>query len=236
MRLPFAKYGLRELVVACITLTLAFFVSLWAFPWIAPLFAALDILVLWFFRDPERRIPEGDNNILAPADGRVVEISQVKEPDFIGGPALKVGIFLSIFDVHINRAPCRGRVTFLKYQRGQFKNALRAIASSANESNAVGLVTGDEASSAKGGSASGGGKVLVKQIAGAIARRIVCECKLDDTLAPGQKFGMIKFGSRTELYLPATTSLSVLVKTGDKVLAGESLLARILRPGSGERK
>jgi len=213
MSMPFARYGVRELIVGSALLTLAFLASLWIFVWLAPVFLALLGLVVWFFRDPERRVPDEANILLAPADGRVVEISQVDEPDFIGGPAVKIGIFLSIFDVHLNRAPCRGQVAYLRYQPGQFKNALRQAAARLNESNSIGIEADGRF-----------GRVLVKQIAGAIARRIVCECKLDDVLEAGQKFGMIKLGSRTEVYFPAASEVRLRVKVGDKVLAGETIL------------
>ena len=213
MRLPFTRYGVRELILASVLLAFASLVSLLIFPWVAPVFLALWALVVWFFRDPERQVPAEENVLLAPADGRVVEISQVDEPDFIGGQAVKIGIFLSIFDVHLNRAPCRGQVAYLRYQPGRFKNALRPAAARVNESNSVGLQGNGRF-----------GKVLVKQIAGAIARRIVCDCKLEDVLEAGQRFGMIKLGSRTEVYFPAASKVRVLVKVGDKVFAGETIL------------
>jgi len=213
MRLPFTRYGVRELILASVLLAFASLVSLLIFPWVAPVFLALWALVVWFFRDPERQVPAEENVLLAPADGRVVEISQVDEPDFIGGQAVKIGIFLSIFDVHLNRAPCRGQVAYLRYQPGRFKNALRAAAARVNESNSIGLQGNGRF-----------GKVLVKQIAGAIARRIVCDCKLEDVLEAGQRFGMIKLGSRTEVYFPAASKVRVLVKVGDKVFAGETIL------------
>jgi phosphatidylserine decarboxylase len=214
MRFPFAEYGLRELLVAGGVLALAAIASLLVLPPLALVFLAALGLVVWFFRDPERRVPPGEEKLLAPADGRVVEISQMEEPRFIGGEAMKIGIFLSIFDVHLNRAPCRGRVAYLEYRPGRFKNALRAVASEVNESNSVGIV-------AENGRL---GKVLVKQIAGAIARRIVCECKVDDALESGQRFGMIKLGSRTEIYVPASAKVRLQVQVGDKVFAGRTIL------------
>ena len=213
MRLPFAQYGVRELTLASILCALAVLASLWVSPWLALVFLAVWGLVAWFFRDPERRVPEGQDVLIAPADGRVVEISEVVEPDFIGGRAVKIGIFLSIFDVHLNRAPCRGQVAYLRYQPGQFRNALCSAAARVNESNSVGLEADGKV-----------GKVLVKQISGAIARRIVCDCRLDDILEAGQRFGMIKLGSRTEVYFPAASPMRLRVKAGDKVLAGATIL------------
>ena len=213
MRLPFTRYGVRELILASVLLAFASLVSLLIFPWVAPVFLALWGLVAWFFRDPERRVSAEENVLLAPADGRVVEIAQVDEPDFIGGQAVKIGIFLSIFDVHLNRAPCRGQVAYLRYQPGQFLNALRSAAARLNESNSVGLQGNGKF-----------GKVLVKQIAGAIARRIVCECKPEDVLEAGQRFGMIKLGSRTEVYFPAASKVRLRVRVGDKVFAGRTIL------------
>ena len=213
MRLPFTRYGVRELILASVLLAFASLVSLLLFPWVAPVFLALWALVVWFFRDPERQVPAEENVLLAPADGRVVEISQVDEADFVGGQAVKIGIFLSIFDVHLNRAPCRGQVAYLRHQPGQFKNALRAAAARVNESNSVGLEGNGRF-----------GKVLVKQIAGAIARRIVCDCRLEDVLEAGQRFGMIKLGSRTEVYFPEASKVRLRVKVGDKVFAGRTIL------------
>jgi len=214
MRFPFARYGLRELLLAGAILALATMAVLWVCPPLAIIPFALLGLVVWFFRDPERAVPEGEEKLLAPADGRVVEICEVEEPRFLGGKALKIGIFLSIFDVHLNRAPCRGRVAFLEYKPGRFRNALRPVAASVNESNSVGI-TADNGRL---------GKVLVKQIAGAIARRIVCECRVNDALESGQRFGMIKLGSRTELYVSAAVKVRLQVRVGDKVLAGQSIL------------
>lgn len=218
MRLPFAQYGVRELGVASAILLPAFVVSAWLLPrpmWaLSMVFPVLWVGVLWFFRDPVRYIPDDSRSLLSPADGRVVEIEKVEEPLFIGGPSIKIGIFLSILDVHINRAPCGGRVVFLRYQPGLFWNALRPEAARVNESNFIGI-------EAEVGNPT---RLLVRQIAGAIARRIVCDCRLDDLLKPGQKIGMIKFGSRTEVYIPADARFRPLVKVGEKVRAGESVL------------
>lgn len=180
-------------------------------------FAVLVLPVLVFFRDPSRRIPDEPGVLLAPADGKVTDVAEVAENDFIGGAALRIGIFLSVLDVHINRAPCAGRVGYIKARPGKFFNALRVdSASRHNESNCVGLNCTDHPA----------GKVMVKQITGAIARRIVCDCRIDDELSAGQRFGMIKFGSRTELFAPLDARAEVLVSTGDTVRAGTTLMVR----------
>jgi phosphatidylserine decarboxylase len=214
-RWQWAAYGWRELLllvaVAAAGTALSLYVSLY---YLVPAFVALAAFVLYFFRDPQREPPPGAENILAPADGRVVEIAEVNEREFLGEPAVKVGIFLSLFDVHINRAPCGGEVEYLRYERGKFFNALRRKAARFNENNAIGI--------AEGG--AGGRRVLVRQIAGRVARRIVCACTVGQEVEPGEKIGMIKFGSRTELYVPLSQLGELQVTLGEKVRAGESVL------------
>ena len=215
MRIPFAKYGMRELLIGVGVTALGTVLSLVSsVPYLAPLPFILMLFVLYFFRDPNRVAPEVANALVAPADGKIVDISEVFEDQFLEADAIKIGIFLSVFNVHINRAPCKGKVGFLQYTRGKFLNALSSKSAVENESNAVGLVECE----------SGGGKVLVKQIAGVIARRIVCECKSDEVLERGQKFGMIKFGSRTELYVPKAPGFELQVKEGQHVAAGKTIL------------
>lgn len=210
-----AKWGYREAAVSVVIAAAAAVIV----GYLAPVyFIAVPVIIgLWaisFFRDPARAVPEGEGVVVSPADGKVVEITEVDEPDYIGGPALKIGIFLSIFNVHINRSPCGGDVEMTAYRPGKFLNALKADSSKYNESNAIGI--------------SGNGcRMLVKQIAGAIARRIECDCHEGDSLARGEKFGMIKFGSRTELYVPVDAGFALQVKVGDKVRAGSSVLGAI---------
>jgi len=181
--------------------------------------AALAIILIWgltFFRDPSRAVPADKNLLLAPADGKVTDIEIVNENDFIGGAALRIGIFLSIFDVHINRAPCDVRVERIAYKKGRYRNAMNPESGRVNESNDLGLVRTDSPKE----------RLIVRQISGAIARRIVCQISQGQELAGGEKFGMIKLGSRTELYVPAREDAKCLVKIGDKVKAGLSPLVR----------
>jgi phosphatidylserine decarboxylase len=222
MVLPVARYGWGEVLAAAaglILLSVALYVSV---PWAAPLPFLLLAFFIHFFRDPERRIPTEPGAIVAPADGTVSDVGICEESRFIQGESLRIGIFLSVFDVHVNRSPVDGRVAYLDYRRGRFLNALRFEACSReNECNTVGLMT----------EAVPGGRVLVRQIAGALAQRIVCACRLGEPLARGQRFGMIKFGSRTELFLSRPNSLEIRVKVGDHVKGGETVLA-VVAPGA----
>lgn len=176
------------------------------------LFAALLLgWVLYFFRNPER-VPESTSAdaILAPADGRVTAVERLEEPSFAGQPSWRITIFLSLFDVHVQRSPCAGVVRLLRYRPGRF---LPANSSQAhlNESNFIGLRTRY-------------GRVGVVQFAGILARRIVCWVSLGDTLAPGQRLGLIRFGSRVDLLLPGEAQ--VLVQVGQQVYGGQTVVAR----------
>jgi phosphatidylserine decarboxylase len=168
------------------------------------------LFVLYFFRDPRRVSPAGSGLVLAPADGRVVALSTVEDPLFPGGQAQRLSIFLSIFDVHVNRAPVDGTVRQVAYSRGRFRAAFHGKASEENERNRVDL----DASP---------GPVSVTQIAGAVARRIVCDVAAGDRVTAGERFGMIRFGSRVDLHLPM--SARPRVKKGDKVRAAATILA-----------
>lgn len=181
--------------------------------------ALLTVVLIWvlaFFRDPYRTIPQDKNVLLAPADGRITDIGIVPEDGFITWPALRIGIFLSIFDVHINRAPCNVKVDKINYKKGKYKNAANPQSGRVNESNDLNLTRTD----------SPNDKLVVRQISGAIARRIVCQVRAGQKLAGGEKFGMIKFGSRTELYVSADEKAKCLVKVGDKVKAGLTPVVR----------
>jgi phosphatidylserine decarboxylase len=179
--------------------------------WVALLSAALLGWVVYFFRNPER-MPDSPppEAILAPADGRVTAIERVEEPHFLQGPAWRVSIFLSLFDVHVQRSPCTGVVRFLRYQAGVFAPAFLRD-THLNESNLIGLETLH-------------GRVAVKQIAGVLARRIVCWPAVGDTLASGQRLGLIKFGSRVDLLLPP--GVEVLGQVGQQVYGGQTVVAR----------
>ena len=182
-----------------------------AFAFISPLPAAvlavLAALVVWFYRDPDRTAPDGDGLFISPADGRVVEISEAEHP--FTGPSVKVGIFMNVFSVHVNRAPCMGRVDYLEYVPGRKIAAFAPKASEVNERNLVGLSTPY-------------GPVLMVQIAGLLARRIVCRLRRGEVLEAGQRYGMIRLGSRVDIYLPKDVRLTI--KHGDKVRAGISSL------------
>jgi phosphatidylserine decarboxylase len=164
---------------------------------------------VYFFRDPEREIPEGEGVVVAPADGKIIEISETFEREFLKSSAYKVSIFLSVFDVHVNRIPVSGRISYFRYRRGAFHAAFRETASFENEQSVIGIETE-------------GGKVLVKQIAGIIARRIVCNVREGYEVRRGERFGMIKFGSRVDLFLPKDTRLQV--ELHQKVKAGTTII------------
>jgi phosphatidylserine decarboxylase len=173
------------------------------------------VLIVWFFRNPNRVVPEGDGLVVSPADGKVVLIEEIEHSEFVGGPAVLIGIFLSIFNVHINRMPIAARVVGLTYKPGKFLNAMRPESARENEQLAIRIEGNDLPHR----------KMIVRQITGAIARRIVCRLKPGDEQEQGTLFGMIKLGSRTELVLPREEGLKVKVQIGDKVKAGSSVLA-----------
>ena len=225
MRIPLTKYGWPEMVAfpaGVLTMMVILLLSgpnalpLWAVAAIESLLSVIFVWLLMFFRDPYRRSPTDKDILLAPADGRITNIETVEEDTFIGAKALRLGIFLSIFDVHINRAPCNAKVGRITYRKGKYKNAKNPSCGSVNESNDICLVRTD----------SPPDRLLVRQISGAIAKRIVCRISEGRQLSSGEKFGMIKFGSRTELYAPAGENLKCLVKVGDKVKAGLTPLIR----------
>jgi phosphatidylserine decarboxylase len=191
----------------------------WAIVATEGVLALVLVLALMFFRDPHRRTIRDDTMLLAPADGRIADIETVDEGDFIGGPALRIGIFLSIFNTHINRAPCDAKVEKITYRPGKYLNAMNRLAGKVNESNNLALVR----------TSCPLDRLLVRQISGAIARRIVCAAREGQQLAGGERFGMIKFGSRTELYLPASEKIECMVRVGDKVKAGMSPLVKYRR-------
>jgi phosphatidylserine decarboxylase len=180
----------------------------WALP---PLLLA--VFFLWFFRDPERAIPDSAGTVVSPADGKVTEVGLVT---VAGEKKTRISIFLSVFDVHVNRSPVAGTVTEIRYQRGKFLNAMNPASAQENEQNVV-HVEGD------------GQTVVFKQIAGLLARRIVFHPKVGDRLERGQRVGLIKFGSRTDILLDANASLQV--KVGDRVRGGASVLAYMLPGG-----
>jgi len=232
-RLPFARVGLAELVVLTVVLLgpAVLLTVLAAGEFVTGAAAAVCYLlagglalcgleVLWFFRNPHRQIPIAPGMVVSPADGKVVHIAEIPHDEFLGGPAIEIGIFLSIFNVHINRAPVEARVIGLTYRKGKFLNALRPESARENEQLAIRLEE----------NAAPYRRMIVRQITGAIARRIVCWLKPGDELARGEQFGMIKLGSRTELVLPREPGLELLVREGATVIAGESVLAQYKLP------
>lgn len=213
--LPFARAGLAELfVIGGFFFLLS--VALFAIGWwpLGVAAAVLFVLVVWFFRDPPRQIPAEHGSVVSPADGKVVQIEEIDDPEI--GPALQIGIFLSIFNVHINRASLAGKVVAVRYRPGKFLNALRPESAQENENLDLVLETGDASQR----------RYRIRQITGQFARRIVCWVRPGDVLSRGEQFGMIKLGSRTELIIPRDRSLKVFTAIGDTVKAGSSLLAR----------
>jgi phosphatidylserine decarboxylase len=198
-------YALSLLAVAA---ALTWFTGHWAWGILPVLLAAF---FLWFFRDPQRAIPMGDGMIVSPGDGLVTETASLTTPE---GPRQRISIFLSIFDVHVNRAPISGTVSRVQYQKGQYLNAMNPASAERNEQNAITLRGQDE---------DAGLEVTFKQIAGLLARRIVCRCREGQTVKRGERVGLIKFGSRVDVLLPANAELRV--KVGQRVKGGASVLA-----------
>ncbi|HMP01241.1 MAG TPA: phosphatidylserine decarboxylase [Gemmatales bacterium] len=228
--LGFARPGLAELLLATVLFLLllaglaglvyldaVYSLHLPQWPiWIASsLLTAGWLLIVWFFRDPPRRIPDDPTVLVSPADGTITDVGEVSDPDFPGGKAFRIGIFLSIFNVHVNRSPRAAKVTALRYFPGRFRNAMSKECATENEQLWIDLIDVQLAI-----------PLRVKQIAGAIARRIVCWLKPGDTLETGERFGMIKVGSRTELYLPTDIPFKIAVRVGMKVKGGSTVLLR----------
>jgi phosphatidylserine decarboxylase len=215
--IPFAPWGLWELnllgwPLAAIIAGLVWLGGFWQWLAIGP--AVVLFLIVYFFRDPRRNIPIEPGVIVAPADGKVVDVTPLDHYEFIGGPAVRIGIFLSIFNVHVNRAPSGGKVIETHYKPGEFLNALNPASLERNESMWIGLESTESSPQ----------RFAVRQISGLFAKRIVCEVEPGDTVTRGAKFGMIKLGSRTELILPA--GVQVTVQVGDKIHAGSDVVAR----------
>lgn len=172
-------------------------------------------LTLNFFRDPDRRPPPGDHLILAPADGKIIKVQKVREPEYLKSDAMMISIFMSPLNVHVNRNPVTGIVRHYRYVEGEFFAAFEDKASEKNEQTIIGIE-------------SSGGGVLMKQIAGFVARRIVCTLNPGDTVRAGERFGMIRFGSRVDVFIPL--SAQVLATEGMKAVAGETVLASFRKP------
>ena len=173
----------------------------------------LTLFVIWFFRNPQRNTPEKDGWVISPADGRVIRIEETTSDEQPGRTFQKISIFMNIFNVHVNRIPCSGEVRFIRYREGKFLSANLDKASELNERNTVLLRTAD------------GREIITVQIAGLIARRIVCWLKEGMQVHKGERFGLIRFGSRVELFLPLGSTL--LVRVGEKVRAGETPIGEL---------
>jgi phosphatidylserine decarboxylase len=219
----FTPHGKWEMIIGTIVLV-AIGEVLWHFtplPWLSFVVVPIIIWLFAFFRDPERAIPPDAHLMVSPADGLVSDITEMSHDPLLEGPSVRVGIFLNVFNVHVNRSPCDGRIVQVIYKRGKFINAMHHNkASEENESNTIVLAE-----------AHGEKKIaVVKQIVGLIARRIVCPVTEGTILGRGQRYGMIKFGSRTELYIPKWLEPAIQVKVGDKVRGGCDIIARLARP------
>jgi phosphatidylserine decarboxylase len=219
--IPFTRHGWREMLIGSMVLA----VTAWGLGMVFwPLALIVVPVLIWllaFFRDPNRRVPAQQHAVVSPADGKVSDITEIEHDELIGGPAVRVGIFLSVFNVHVNRCPCDGRVKMVQYKKGKFVNAMKhGRASDQNESNTIVLTE------PKGQRTI----VVVKQIVGMIARRIVCSVTPGETVERGQRIGMIKFGSRTELVVAKWLEPRVLVKVGQNVRGAADVIAILGSP------
>ena len=208
MRLQTLAEG-RHIFVILLLLMLA---SSWISPWLSLVFLALILYTLAFFRDPERVVPSNPRDVVAAADGRITDIIEIDETEVLKTKTRRVGIFLSIFDVHTNRAPIDGRIIYREHRKGLCVDARRPDCSEKNEAMTWGFQNPRVT-------------IVVRQLTGAIARRIVSWANVGDELRKGARFGMIRFGSRTEVYLPLTAT--VLVKVGEHVSGGSTIIARL---------
>ena len=211
----FAREGYPFMLGAALFAALAWVAVPVSGPWTivpAGLLTLLAAFVFYFFRDPERELPPGEGAVISPGDGKIIDIREVEEPSFIEGACRRVTIFLSVFNVHVQRAPVSGNVAYRDYRPGGYAVAWHPKASEKNEQSSLGfIVRGD--------------RVLVRQIAGLIARRIVTYPEQGEHVERGERIGLIRFGSRVDLFIPLDWTLDCAV--GDKVAGGSSVLARI---------
>jgi len=226
MRIPLTRYGLPQVAVFPLIVVIAMLVLFAVFGpalWLIPVQALLLAVLIWafsFFRDPARKIIPDESVLYSPADGTITDIDEVDD-SALGTKALRIGMFLSVFNVHVNRVPCSVRIEKVMYKKGKFINAMSTESSRVNESNDTLMTRLSEPQD----------KLLVRQISGAIARHIVCEAREGSEYRQGQQFGMIKFGSRAELYLPVADGkrkYEVAVKIGQPVRAGLTRLVKYL--------
>ena len=217
--MPFALESRIEISIATGVFLITLFLAIALPVPITRILASLAMLawggLLYFFRDPHRQTPTDSNAYCSPADGRIVVIDTIEEPHVIQGEARRVAIFMSLTDVHVNRAPVKGEVVLSQHVPGKFIQAFKEQASQVNEHHLIGMSMGSE-------------RILIKQIAGILARRVVCRVHPGEHLEVGERLGLIKFGSRVELFLPP--GCEITVRVGDRVVAGESILARKSSP------
>ncbi len=214
----FAREGYPFIGIATLLAIGAFALALarrsWSLWLLAIVITVLALWVAYFFRDPERSGERGPNLVVAPADGKLIMITDVDEPAFIGGRATRLSIFMNVFNVHVNRYPVDGTVGYLHYNKGKFLNAAAEKSSLENEQSSVGVQDGSN-------------RILVRQIAGLIARRIVTYSKLGETVKQGDRMGLIRFGSRVDVFIP--TSSKLRVQLGALTTAGATVLAELPR-------
>jgi phosphatidylserine decarboxylase len=219
--IPLTRHGWREMLIGSLVLAItAAALGLWFWP-LALIVLPVFVWLFAFFRDPNRKVPAEQHAMVSPADGKVSDITEIEHDELIGGPAVRVGIFLSVFNVHMNRSPCDGRVLSITYKKGKFINAMNhSGASGQNESNTIVLAEpkGDRPI------------VVVKQIVGLIARRIVCTVYKDEVIERGQRIGMIKFGSRTEITIAKFLQPEIKVRIGQTVRGAADIIAVLGQP------
>lgn len=202
----------KESIPYIIILVLVGIILYFLFPVTSIIPALVLIFVFYFFRDPDRDILNDENSILSPADGTVMDIIEIADDSYIGGKAVKISIFLSLFNVHVNRSPISGKVTYKNYRPGKYLPAFKSHASELNERNTIGIENDSV-------------KIIVHQLTGLVARRIICWCNKNDILKQGERFGLIKFGSCTEIIMPY--NVDIRVKRSDVVRGGITVLGVI---------
>lgn len=207
---PLAAEGVPFVIISGV-ISILLFLAGWLIP--AIFFSLLTLFIIWFFRNPQRNIPAGKNLVVSPADGKIIVVKKGEVDRVLKKRMVKISIFMNVFNVHVNRIPCKGKIVDILYNPGKFVSANLDKASLENEQNAVVLET------------EKGEKVLFIQIAGLIARRIVCRLKTGQRVERGERFGLIRFGSRVDVYLPETADIKVSI--GQKVKGGESILAAL---------
>ena len=212
----FAREGLLFIAIAAVVAAAGFGFAInrrsWGLWLLAFILLLLALWVAYFFRDPERTGQRGTSLVVSPADGKLIMITEVDEPAFIKGRAIRLSIFMNVFNVHVNRYPVDGSITYVHYNKGKFLNAAAEKSSLENEQMSVGIESGRY-------------RILVRQIAGLIARRIVTYSKVGDSVKQGNRMGIIRFGSRVDVFLPAGTAMRA--KLGDATLAGVTILGEL---------